>query len=679
MTDATGSAVKEGELLWQPDAARIANSGLEAYRDWLNTEYGLSLENYDELWRWSVAELEQFWQSIWRYYDVAPGQSCKQVLKSDGMPGATWFEGARVNFTQYLLRQGDLGDLTRTAVFAESESVAPNALTWAELREQVVRLATYLRAAGIAPGDRVVAYLPMSAEAVVAMLACISVGAVWSCCSPDFGAKSVVERFGQIQPKLIIAIAHYRYNGKDFDRGGELADILGALPTLAEMIYLPWADANAPRPPATPDHCSQTLWRDCLRADDVTYADFEFESMPFAAPLWISYSSGTTGAPKGIVHSQGGALVEYIKYAWLQDDMKPAEVKFFVTTTGWTMFNILVGGMMAGAAIVVYDGSLTHPGPGRLWQLADRCGVTYFGASPGYVNALVQAGYSPRGRHDLSTVKTIALTGSPSSQETFRWFYDNVHDDLHIISMSGGTDISSAFIAGAAELPVYAGEIQCACLGVDVAVFDDAGQELPVGEDGELVIRQPMPSMPICFWADEDGARYRASYFEDFPGIWRHGDLVRRTSHGGFVISGRSDATLNRFGVRIGTAEIYRALDTIADIKDSVIVSIELPGAQFFMPLFLVLQEGCELNDRLLGEIRDTLSSQCSPRHVPDEVYTIDEVPYTLTGKKLEVPVKKLLIGIPPEKALNRGAMANPDAMDFFIGFAERFLAEGAG
>ncbi len=678
MTEATGSAAKEGELLWRPDAARVANSGLEAYRNWLNREYGLSLENYDALWRWSVAELETFWESIWRYYDVAPGQSCKQVLLSDGMPGATWFEGARVNFAEYLLRQGDRGDLDRTAVFAESESVEPRALSWAELRDRVVRLAGYLREAGIEPGDRVVAYLPMSTEAVVAMLACISVGAVWSCCSPDFGAKSVVERFAQTRPKLIIAIAHYRYNGKDFDRTGEVADILRAVPTLTELVYLPWADVGNPAPPVMPDHCKLTHWQDCLDALSMSYDSFEFEALRFEAPLWIMYSSGTTGAPKGIVHSQGGALLEYVKYAWLHDDMNPSEVKFFVTTTGWTMFNILMGGMMAGAAILVYDGSPTYPDHNRLWDLADRCGVTYFGASPSYVNALVQAEYSPRGNHDLSTIRTIALTGSPSTRETFRWFYENVHDDLQIISMSGGTDICSAFIAGAADLPVYAGEIQCACLGADVAVFDDAGSELPAGEDGELVIRQPMPSMPICFWADEDGSRYHGAYFEDFPGVWRHGDLVRRTSRGGYVISGRSDATLNRFGIRIGTAEIYRAMDTVEGIEDSMIVSVELPGAQFYMPLFVVLQERTALNKHLLTRIRSTLSSQCSPRHVPDEVIEIDAVPYTLTGKKLEVPVKKLLMGIPAEKALNRGAMANPQAMDFFIDFAANFLGEQA-
>jgi len=670
------SAGNGGVLLWQPSPERIKNAGITVFRSWVNSQYHQDFKEYDALWRWSVANPETFWESVWRYYDIAPGQTYQQVLTGTEMPGARWFEGAELNFAEYLLRQGDRGDLLRTAIFAESESVAPTALNWNELREQVVRLASHLRDAGIAPGDRIVAYLPMSVEAVVALLACISVGAVWSSCSPDFGAKSVVERFEQIQPKILFAVSRYRYNGKEFQRGNELSDILRALPSLTELIYLPWTDADSPRPPPASSHCKVTLWQDSLDRSDIVYSDFRFEAMPFSAPLWIMYSSGTTGVPKGIVHSQGGALIEYVKYAWLHDDMNPGSVKFFVTTTGWTMFNILVGGMMAGAAIVVYDGCPTYPDHNRLWDICDRYQVSYFGANPSYVNSLIQANYSPRVNHDLQSVKTIALTGSPSSQETFSWFYQHVHRVLHIISMSGGTDISSAFIAGAAELPVYAGEIQCACLGVDVAVFDDAGEVLPVGVDGELVIRQPMPSMPLFFWADTEGKRYRESYFEEFPGVWRHGDLIRRTEHGGYVISGRSDATLNRFGIRIGTAEIYRAIESLAEIKDSLIVSLELPGARFFMPLFVVLHDDLELTDELTKKIASTLARQCSPRHVPDRMYTIEEVPYTLTGKKLEVPVKKLLLGLSADKALNRGAIANPLAMNFFIDLAGRLQDE---
>jgi acetoacetyl-CoA synthetase len=662
--------VAAGDLLWRPTGERVANAGSTAFRHWVNERYGESLADYWALHRWSVEDIARFWEAVWIYYDVAPGQRYEQVLSSTGMPGAQWFTGTRLNYAEYLLRQGERADLARPAVIAESESVEPRSINWEELRQQVASLASYLREAGVQPGDRVCAYLPISVESVVAMLAAAAVGAVWSSCSPDFGAKGVLERFEQIKPRLLFAISHYRYNGKDFDRSEELATIVEALPSLEEMIYLPWADDANPAPPELAGDCKLTMWQASLDAVDIDYAGFIFEPMPFDAPLWIMYSSGTTGAPKGIVHQSGGVLLESVKYAWLQDDMNPQSVKFFVTTTGWTMFNILLGGMTAGAAVVLYDGSPAFPDKNRLWDLCDRYRITYFGASPTYVNGLVQTHYSPRESHDLSSVKTIALTGSPSAPETFAWFYRHVHDDLLILSMSGGTDVCTAFIAGAPELPVYAGEIQGPCLGVDVGVFDDAGEPLPAETDGELVIRQPIPSMPLCFWNDESGERYRDAYFADFPGIWRQGDLTRETAQRGYVISGRSDSTLNRFGIRIGTAEIYRVIESLDEVKDSLIISVELPGANFYMPLFLVLADGVELSDELTKRIVKKLSSECSPRHVPDEVHTIEEVPYTLTGKKLEVPVKKLLLGVPADKALNKGAVANIAAMDFFIEFA---------
>lgn len=662
--------VAGGELLWQPSHERIANSGLNTFRQWVNEHYNEEFKDYWSLHQWSVDDIARFWQAIWNYYEVAPGEQYHQVLSGTEMPGAKWFEGARLNYAEYLLRQGDRGELSRAAVIAESESVEPCTMSWQELRQQVARMASYLRQAGVQPGDRVCAYLPISTEAVVAMLAASAVGAVWSSCSPDFGAKGVLERFEQIEPKVLFAVAHYRYNGKAFDRSAELASVVEALPSLNELIYLPWADADEPRPPGIGQQVRLTSWQDALDTVDIDYADFKFEPMPFSSPLWIMYSSGTTGAPKGIVHHTGGVLLESVKYAWLQDDLNPDSVKFFVTTTGWTMFNILVGGMTAGAAVVVYDGSAAFPDQNRLWDLCERYRISYFGASPTYVNALIQAEYSPRQNHDLTSVKTIALTGSPSAPETFAWFYRHVHEDLHILSMSGGTDVCTAFVAGAPELPVYAGEIQGPCLGMDVCVFDEAGEPQPAEQDGELVIRQPIPSMPLCFWNDSDDQRYRDAYFADFPGVWRQGDLVRETKQGGYVISGRSDSTLNRFGVRIGTAEIYRVIESLEEVQDSLIVSVELPGARFFMPLFLVLAEGVELTDGLQKRIAAQLSSECSPRHVPDRCYRIDEVPYTLTGKKLEVPVKKLLLGVPADKALNKGAVANVQAMDFFIELA---------
>lgn len=683
---------KEGELLWQPSPERIAQSGLSAFRDWVNTRHQLNLNNYDSLWRWSVDNLEDFWEAIWLFYEVAPQAKYRSVLSSRTLPcqhnknTPRWFEGASLNFAEYLLRQGDRGDLDRPAVIAESETLdftaddgkAAQTISWRELRQQVVNCASYLRSRGVEPGDRVVAYMPISVEAIVAMLATVSIGGVWSSCSPDFGAKSVLERFEQIKPKVLFTISSYRYNGKSFDRADQVINIMQSLPTLKEVIYLPFlSDDSAAIHSALEKttNCTLSQWQTCLSSHTISYADFHFEPLAFDAPIWIMFSSGTTGIPKGIVHGHGGMLLEFIKYAWLQDDVGPESVKFFFTTTGWAMFNILLGGMMAGSTIVVYDGCPTYPDASRLWKMSEAHGVTYFGVNPSYVNGLIQAAYSPKETFDVSHLKTIALTGSPSSAETFHWFYGNVHEDLHIISMSGGTDVCSAFVAGASELSVYAGEIQSACLGVDVQVFDDTGKTLPAGEDGELMIASPMPSMPISFWADPEGERYFNSYYADFDGVWRQGDLIRKTNNGGYIISGRSDSTLNRFGIRIGTAEIYRTIEALDEIKDSLIINVELAKAKFFMPLFVVLNDGYALDEALNRKIAKNLAEQCSPRHIPDAVYQIDAVPYTLTGKKLEVPIKKLLMGIAQEKALNRGAIANLASLAFFTRFAKQFLS----
>jgi acetoacetyl-CoA synthetase len=662
--------VNPGQLLWQPSPERVEQSGITQFCQWVDHRYNKKLNDYAALLSWSITEAEQFWEAIWRYYEIAPDQHYQYVRSADAMPNTRWFEGANINFAEYLLRQAERGDCARTAIFAESECRAPVSINWLALREQVVSLAAYLRSIGVVPGDRVVAYLPISIEASVAMLACISIGAVWSCCSPDFGEKGVLERFEQIEPKVIFAVSGYKYNGKSFDRSEPLNHIVASLASLTELIYLPWLDAEEPSPVPATAHCRVRLWQEAIDKINISYADFKFELVPFNSPIWIMYTSGTTGIPKGIVHSQGGVLLECVKYAWLHDDLNPQSVKFFYTTTGWAMFNILLGGMMAGAAIVVYDGCPTFPDNNRLWDIAERYGVSYFGANPTYINSLAQANYCPRANHQLESVKTIALTGSPSAPETFAWFYEHVHHDLHVVSMSGGTDICAAFVGGAVTLPVYAGEIQCACLGVEVCVYDQGGNELPTEQDGELVVKQAMPSMPLYLWGDQDGKRFWNSYFDYFPGVWRQGDLIRVTQHGGYIISGRSDSTLNRSGIRIGTAEIYRCVESISNIKDSLIVSLELPGARFFMPLFVVLNEGEELSELLRSRIKKTLAQHCSPRHVPDEIYAIDEVPYTLTGKKLEVPVKKLLIGLAADKAMNKGAILNPQAMEAFVEIA---------
>ena len=563
-----------GSLLWTPSQERIEEAGITDFIRWVNDEYQLQLSNYQELWQWSVDDISRFWQAIWKRYDVAPGSQYQQVLASSAMPGSQWFTGARLNAAEYLLSKGDLADPKRTAVFAESECFFHREINWIDLRDQVAKLATHLRNSGIKPGDRVVAYMPISIESVVAVFACMSVGAIWSSCSPDFGPRSVLERFSQIEPKALITITGYRYNGQRYKRQDEVEQIIAALPSLKEVIHLPWLDSKSPEPPGAPKDVTITSWQDALD-NDALYDGFEFEQVPFDHPLWIMYTSGTTGMPKGIVHSQGGVLLELIKFAWLHDNLTPDSVKFFFTTTGWAMFNMLIGGFASGSAIVVYDGCPTYPNMDRIWEMTERCGITYFGISPTYVNGLIKQGYSPKDRHDLSRVDTIAMGGSPVSPENFAWFYENLHPDLHVVSMSGGTDVASAFVGGVPTQPVYSGEIQAPCLGVDACAFDDDGNRV-VDEHGELVITQPMPSMPLFFWNDDDNVRYRASYFENFPGIWRQGDLIQFNQRGGSTISGRSDSTLNRYGVRVGTSEIYRSVETITDIKGQ---SDHQPGA----------------------------------------------------------------------------------------------------
>ncbi len=663
-----------GKLLWQPTAERIAAAGMTSFIEWVNATYGCAFSNYEELWRWSVEDVGRFWEAIQRHYDVEFSAAYDAPLTNPVMPGARWFEGARLNLAQHLLKAGDLGDPGRVVVYAESECFPSRTVDWHGLREQVARFATYLRSQGVGPGDHVAAYLPISIEAVVAMLASISIGAVWSSCSPDFGAKSVLERFSQVKPRVLIAITGYRYNGREFDRKADLELIASSLEGLGKLVYLPWMhDA----PPVLPASTGIDTWDQALD-NPATYAGFEFEQVDFAHPVWVLYTSGTTGLPKGIVHSQGGIALEFTKYGWLHDDLRPDDIKFFFTTTGWTMFNLLVGGLATGTAIVVYDGSPTWPDLDCLWEINERIGVTYFGASPTYLNNLLKNQYSPRAHFNTGKIRTMALTGSPVSPENFAWLYEHVGEDIHAMSMSGGTDVAAAFVGGVCTMPVYAGEIQAPCLGVDACVFDEEGREV-VNEDGELVVRQPMPSMPVYFWNDPGNERYQGSYFERFPGVWCQGDQALFNDHMGCVISGRSDATLNRYGVRIGTAEIYRNVESIGGIVDSLIVNLELPGAKFFMPLFVKLAPGCELDDDLREAVRAVLSENCSPRHVPDEIYVVDAIPYTLSGKKQEIPVKKLLLGKPAETAVKLEACANPEAMQFFIDMGRARLAgEGA-
>ncbi len=651
--------LKEGDLLWQPGEARIAQAELTRFMHWLGRERGLRFADYAALHAWSVNELEAFWQAIWDYFEIESAAPYERVLAERVMPGAKWFVGARLNFAQHVLRHA-AGEAP--ALFFAAEQRALTTWSWDQLREEVARVAAGLRARGIGAGDRVVAFMPNIPETMVACLAVTAIGAVWSSCSTDFGAASVLDRFQQIEPKALFTVDGYRYGGKAFDRRGEARTIIEALPSLEHVVHLPYLDADAAAPVA-----HAVSWAE-LRGSGAAPA-LEFAQLDFDHPLWVVYSSGTTGLPKAIVHGHGGIVLELHKMLALQCNLGPGSRMFFYTTSGWIMWNILMSAMLVGAAPVIYDGHPAAPDVDMLWRLAAESGATQFGASPTYLAMMQKEGVVPKERYDLSAIEGILLTGSPATPESMQWLYENVNADLWVTSQSGGTDVASGFVSGSCTLPVYAGEIQARALGVDVQAFNDAGESV-IGEVGELVVTRPMPSMPLYFWNDEGGQRYFESYFDTFPGVWRHGDFFELNARGGCFIKGRSDSTLNRYGVRIGTAEIYRCVEALDEIDDALVVNLDLPGGNFFMPMFIRLAAGCVLDDALKKKMAQALRTQCSPRHVPDQVYAVDEIPYTLTGKKLEVPVRKILMGFDIDKSVSRDAMQNPGSIDYFIDFA---------
>jgi acetoacetyl-CoA synthetase len=637
--------------LWEPSEERVRRAAITRYAGWLQETRGVRAATYDDLWRWSVDDLEGFWSSIWEYFDVQASAPPERVLGSRAMPGAQWFTGARLSHPRHVFRDRDQDAV---AIRHASELRELGQWTWGELRERTARIAGGLRALGVGPGDRVAAYLPNIPEAIASFLACASLGAVWSSCSPDFGARSVVDRFAQIEPKVLLAVDGYRYGGRDFDRREAVRAIAGEIGGLEHVVTLGYLDGSGWQPgferPGEP---------------------LEFTDVPFDHPLWVLYSSGTTGLPKPIVHGHGGILLEHLKKLHLHVDAQEGDRIFWFTTTGWMMWNFLVGVLLTPASIVLYEGNPGHPDLGTLWDLAADAGITCFGTSASYLATCMKAGIEPATGRDLGAVRSVGSTGSPLAPEGFQWVYDELGADTWLFSTSGGTDVCTAFVGGVPTLPVYRGELQARALGAAVEAWDEQGRPL-VDRVGELVITQPMPSMPVCFWNDPDGERLRSSYFSTYPGVWRHGDWIEITQRGTAIITGRSDSTINRGGVRMGTSEIYRAVLALDEVVDALVVDVPREGTPGWMPLFVVLREGEELDDELVAGIRRRIREDCSPRHVPDEVRQITEVPRTLSGKVLEVPVKRILMGQPPDTAASRDSLANPRALDVFVELAGR-------
>jgi acetoacetyl-CoA synthetase len=648
------AGTEEGTLLWTPSAERVAASRLSRYRDGLRATSGLPLDDADALWRWSVEDLPGFWRSVLDLFEVGYDGSAGVVLADERMPGTRWFPDLRLSYAEHALSH--TGD--REALVAVHESGAVRRLTRDELRAQVGSAAAGLRRLGVGRGDRVVAVLPNGVEAVVAFLATASLGAVWSSCSPDFGARSLVDRFSQIEPAVLLGVDGYSYGGTRFRPLATLEEVRAALPSLRATVVVSGDPGGLEED--LPD--GAVRWADLLAEP----ADPDPVRLPFDAPLWILYSSGTTGLPKPIVQGQGGILLEHLKSHGLHADLGEDDRFTWFTTTGWMMWNKLVSGLLLGATVVAYDGSPGFPDLGALWRMAEQERITVFGTSAPFLTSCMNAGLVPKDVADLSRLRYLGSTGAPLSPEGFAWVYENVHDDLLLGSLSGGTDLCTAFVHSNPLLPVRAGEIQCRALGAAVAVFDADGRPVE-GEVGELVITRPMPSMPLSFWGDHDGSRLLESYFSDYPGVWRHGDWARITEHGGVVIYGRSDSTLNRGGVRIGTSEFYRVVEDLPEVLDSLVVDTSALGTEGRLLLFVVLREGAALDDDLRGRLTRALRSQLSPRHVPDEVAAVDAVPRTLNGKKLEVPVKRLLAGVPLEQAVSLGAVADATALQPFL------------
>jgi len=645
---------RQGQVLWTPDADARERSEVGRYLRWLSAERGLDFSDYEELRRWSISDLEGFWSSIWDFYEVRAHTPYDRVLGSRGMPGAEWFPGARLNYAEHMVGRDE--DLDAVAVVARSQSRGPLELTFGELREQVARARAGLEGLGVGPGDRVVAYLPNIPETLVAFLASASLGAIWATCPPEFGARSVLHRLGQLEPKVLLSVAGYRWGEKHVDRREQVAAVREGLPSLEAVVHVPYSGGEGDAVPGT------LTWDELLDGS----GQLEFEPLPFSHPLYVLFSSGTTGLPKAIVHCHGGILLEHLKNHGLSWDIRRGDRLQWFTTTAWMMWNALVSTLLLRASIVMIDGNPAYPDLSFQWRLVQEARPTFFGLSPAFTMACRKEGLEPGRVFDLSSVRVVCEAGSPLPLEGYEWLYDQFGPEVQINVGSGGTDVCTGIVQGYPVVPVYAGEMSARCLGVDAEAYGPDGQPV-TGELGELVIRKPMPSMPVAFWNDPEGARYREAYFEHFPGVWRVGDWILFTERGTSMITGRSDATLNRGGVRLGTSEIYSVVEEVEEVLDSLVIHLEQTDE---LLLFVQLRPGAELDGDLEALLKGALRDSLSPRHAPDTIVAVPAIPRTLTGKKLEVPVKRILTGAKTSEVAASDALVDPGSLEAIAEFA---------
>ncbi|MBE1550110.1 acetoacetyl-CoA synthetase [Mycobacterium sp. OAS707] len=623
---------------WEPTESDIANARVTDFAKFVQNRIGATLPDYKSLWQWSVDDPAAFWGALWEYFDL--GDPPDRILDSADMPEARWFPGVRLNYVDQIVRNARSD---RPAILHVGEDGGVSELSWRELLGCVAAFAQTLHSHGVQAGDRVVGYLPNIPEAVIAFLATASLGAVWSACGQDYSAKAALDRLGQLEPVVLVTADGYRYGGKDHDKRDDVAALQAGLPTLRATVLASELTAQ-------------------------THTELETVPVDFDHPLWILFSSGTTGLPKGIMHGHGGVVLEHLKALALQSDIGSNDTFFWYTSPSWMMWNFQVAGLLVGATIVCYEGSPNHPRPDALWNIAARVGATVLGTSPGYVLGCAKAGAVPRTEHDLSALRTVGITGSSLPPSSSLWLRDNVGDRVQVASISGGTDVVSAFIGGVRTVPVWPGELSAPYLGVALDAWDESGKPVR-GEVGELVITKPMPSMPISFWDDQDGSRYRSAYFEMFPGVWRHGDWITITDHGSIIVHGRSDSTLNRHGIRMGSADIYQAVERLPEIAEALVIGAEQPDGGYWMPLFVVLVDDAELTDELRDRIKGTIREEVSPRHVPDEIIVAPGVPHTRTGKKLEVPIKKLFQGADASRVVEKSAVDDPALLDWYASY----------